>query len=636
MRNEILERKDGKLYIGGIPFIEDGAQFSKIFNTSLNLSSTNQKLTPSDEPSPLTSKGYPFNKEWSNYDPYRLGRAFFSDGYVKNVHRFELFDHINILNKPSLKDESLYYKKREVPVYVFTTDSQNELKDKYQKADLNYDEICLFLTKQPQQTEISATVKLGDSLLKLSNFRSETELENKTWKITDLELNQLSTTFSAKKLITFLNKNNVLFNEDVENISGLFTKKKTDETLKKVEDDHNKTELDFVKFLYQIRNANKLKTKVTYETYSGQGENESKERVFIAGKIFPILNVLYRKDDAFASLIKLKKTTASLLKENFGSDDKRYNTNYISIGNDAIKIFLPKNEAGMEYDKILLDFLTNGKLTANTIGGEFPDYKTYKLALGRSAKPEKAWKGEDGSWLTKDRENKEKRWFSACDFIIENQVQGRLAPFKQIAEFYDYLGILCRSKKYQHEIKWYKGAYKLVNALWILDGGTFIIANDVEIILNELNLGICDYAITQFYRLLYGEFAKTPLKGDAAYNFDREFIIFEQGTVAPPIYNKTSKETIEKFQNMADKDPQGGWHGGGSQLISWLDDIIPAFDDFNPPAKVTDNQFRIDLPLLMLYLDKHKPTATSFKNHLKKNDTLNDETKKTIKPYEIK
>ncbi|MCZ8144591.1 hypothetical protein [Flavobacterium sp.] len=72
--------------------------------------------------------------------------------------------------------------------------------------------------------------------------------------------------------------------------------------------------------------------------------------------------------------------------------------------------------------------------------------------------------------------------------------------------------------------------------------------------LNELNLGICDYAITQFYDLIYGNYAVTPLKDDNAYNWDKKFIEYEQSTVAPPIYEKTSTTTIKKYQKMANKD----------------------------------------------------------------------------------
>jgi hypothetical protein len=52
---------------------------------------------------------------------------------------------------------------------------------------------------------------------------------------------------------------------------------------------------------------------------------------------------------------------------------------------------------------------------------------------------------------------------------------------------------------------------------------------------------------------------------------------------------------------MANKAPVSRM-GTLSYFASGLNDILPAFDDFNPPAKVTDEMFRTDLPLLMLYL----------------------------------
>lgn len=178
-------------------------------------------LNQINENSPFTSKGYPFRKDFSSYRPNSLGRAFFSDGYVSNKNAFEVFDHSNILNKPNLKDEPLFYKEQEIPVYVFTTDSNNELKDKYHKLEINYSEIALFLIKEPQKNEIQVAINLGDSLLKLSNLKNEQEMENKLWTISEIDFNQLSSNFSAKQLISFLNKKNELFNEDVENVTGL-------------------------------------------------------------------------------------------------------------------------------------------------------------------------------------------------------------------------------------------------------------------------------------------------------------------------------------------------------------------------------------------------------------------------------
>jgi len=120
-------------------------------------------------------------------------------------------------------------------------------------------------------------------------------------------------------------------------------------------------------------------------------------------------------------------------------------------------------------------------------------------------------------------------------------------------------------------------------------------------------------------------------KSETLRSGDKQFIIYEQGTVAPPIYRKTSARTISKFQDMADRDPKG-FHGTSAFLASPYS-VFPEFDAFDPPGKVTDTQFRIDLPILMLYLDKHKPTAKSFINHLAENGTLDVEYKEIIRPF---
>ncbi|NRS89924.1 hypothetical protein HNQ02_002858 [Flavobacterium sp. 7E] len=81
---------------------------------------------------------------------------------------------------------------------------------------------------------------------------------------------------------------------------------------------------------------------------------------------------------------------------------------------------------------------------------------------------------------------------------------------------------------------------------------------------------------------------------------------------------------------MADKDGQGdlmhyknSWHGAGG----FLNSVTPEFDD--PwDGDVTDAGFRIDLPLLMLWLDQHKPTSKSFKDKIDKDGYLKDKFKK--------
>jgi len=183
----------------------------------------------------------------------------------------------------------------------------------------------------------------------------------------------------------------------------------------------------------------------------------------------------------------------------------------------------------------------------------------------------------------------------------------------------------------KHKTRWLKGAKKLVNnlATW-LDGGTFVMHNDIEIILSELNIGICDYAITQFYELFYGKYKDDPLeKRQDAYEWYLAFVKHEQGVVAVPIYSKTNKETIKKYQDMADQD------GIKEFLSGKIAKVIPEFDE--PwQGKVTDAQFRIDLPMLMLWLDRHKPTGKKFKDKIDGNGYLLEEFKEKIENYEAK
>lgn len=400
----------------------------------------------------------------------------------------------------------------------------------------------------------------------------------------------------------------------------------------------NKTELNTVKTLFQIRNANYYRKNIKPIQLSDYSTDIfPKERVFIVGKIFPVINILFNYAGVKDVEQKINPLAIEIVE---GASKVKYfdsaihNSKYINIDGGKIKILLPKNYVDNNFPQLMYDFLTNKNYVDQYIGGEFPDYETYKLALRNKAIKIEDWKGQDGSWLTSDRDNNSDRWRTAYSYIIKNKIKGRLAPFKQIYTFYDHVDWYI-TNVYKHEVKWCKGGKALVKALGILEGGFFAIDNDVEIILNELNLGICDFAIEKFHELIYGKYAKTPLKGDKAYQWDAEFITHEQGVIAPPIYRKTSAQTISKYQKMADKDGIDISNGISSLgASSWVfNNITPAFDDFTPKAKVTDDQFRIDLPLLMLYLYKHKPKWYGFKNKLNADGTVNDEIIKIIKPY---
>lgn len=419
----------------------------------------------------------------------------------------------------------------------------------------------------------------------------------------------------------------------------------------KVEYYINKTELNTVKTLFQLRNAHYYKKYVKPIQLSDYSTDIfPKERVFIAGKIFPFINIIftYKNVKDVEQIVKPVYTElvdgASRIKY---YDSKIHNSKYVSINNNKIAILLPKNYGNINFPQLMFDFLTNKSSVDQYIGGEFPDYETYCLALRNKAYSLDKWTGQDGSWLTKDRAENNARWRKGYSYIIQNKIKGRLAPFKQIYDFYNSVDWYI-TNIYKHEVRWCKGAKKLVLAfsespflgnMGSLEGGSKVIDNDVETILNELNLGICDFAIEKFHELMYGKYAKTPLKGSDAYNWDVAFVTYEQQVVAPPIYKKTSNVTIRKYQDMADKKPSSRM-GAGSQVISWFNDILPAFNDFKPNALVTDDKFRTDLPLLMLYLDKHKidknKSSPSLKNYLTLDGHVNDECKKIIKEYAIK
>ncbi|MDH2208327.1 MULTISPECIES: hypothetical protein [Empedobacter] len=396
----------------------------------------------------------------------------------------------------------------------------------------------------------------------------------------------------------------------------------------------NKVETELVKFLYQIRKKNRLKDSIEYDPYTNPYALVTRSRIFIGGKIFSSIDVRYSKE--YSDYTKKNKANCSNIKKDTLSkaelekfNNKNISSTYISIDNGKIKIFLPKETLiGVNYFETLYDFLTNGSRTAEAVKyGEFPDLDFYELATGNT-------KLQNGCWLTKDRKSKNDTWKNACMYIVEHKLQGVIAPFSQIADFYGLLKEKVAQSK--HKTRWLKGAYKLVDALNIVDGGSAFVSNDVEIILNELNIGICDYAITQFYDLFYGKYKNSPLDTfDKAYKWDLSFVQHEQGSVALPIYAKVSKNTIEKFQNMADKDGQSGWHGA----TGIFNRVTPEFDDpWN--GKVTDPQFRIDLPMLMLWLDKHKPTIkdknSPFYGKVDKNGYLLEKYKKIIRKYEAK
>lgn len=423
-------------------------------------------------------------------------------------------------------------------------------------------------------------------------------------------------------------------------------------------------EEDLVKYLYQIRAANRNSGKesggILYWDYFRKGE---RTRIFIAGKIFPVLRIdteLGSSIDCDSKKIQLLGITQEELYKELGAKsyvDKiyvknTYSCSYIYI-DGKIKIYVPffNPKMGINYPELMLDFLKNGKKTQVVSSyGEFPSLEHYVLATGEKDLGK-------GCWLKEDR-GKEV-WKNACMYIVKHKLKGILGPFGQIGEFYDFLDKKIM-KETKHKTRWLKGAKNLVSSLEMLDAklARGFVNDYIEVVLMELNVGICDYAITQFYELFFGKYKNDPRdnsfasEGDKekgfskAYIFDRDFVIHEQGVIAIPIYEKYKTlypDVLEEYQKMADPD------GKINRIIAARYKVLPPFKDWN--AKVTDTQFRIDLPLLMLWLDIHQPTDKAFKGKVYEEDTedkidekkrkvfkntLKEEWRKKIREYEIK
>lgn len=212
-QGNIISSKEGiwfDLRYGDAPFIFSTsiprAELEKFTPNPITEQTFLNQLKGSDKPSPFTSKGYPFSKELSSYNPTSLGRAFFSDGVVKKYFNdLNVYDNIStFLNlKSNLKDEPIYFKKRAVSLSIYTADNEQEISDKYKRLNLFSDEIGVFALEK--KDTIDFKIKLGTGLLDVSRFQTSSELKNYTKSVKKEELK--NSTISTKKILD-------LFKED--------------------------------------------------------------------------------------------------------------------------------------------------------------------------------------------------------------------------------------------------------------------------------------------------------------------------------------------------------------------------------------------------------------------------------------
>ncbi|KKO92847.1 hypothetical protein AAW12_02635 [Sphingobacterium sp. Ag1] len=140
-----------------------------------------------------------------------------------------------------------------------------------------------------------------------------------------------------------------------------------------------------------------------------------------------------------------------------------------------------------------------------------------------------------GDWRTSDRLNNTRVWSSANEYNTRNGRKNQYAAFAQVRDYYSW--VKEQSEARGHEVKWMKGALGLVDALaYYLEGGNWLVGDDVEQLLAKLNVGIQNGTMNAFNELLYGKYSSSPLKGHAAQAWDEALVNYEQGQIAPPIY----------------------------------------------------------------------------------------------------
>lgn len=211
-------------------------------------------------------------------------------------------------------------------------------------------------------------------------------------------------------------------------------------------------------------------------------------------------------------------------------------------------------------------------------------------------------------WIKADRLSQSGSWITACENITRDQAQGKLLPFAQVRDY--YIWVTRTLDGMGHESRWVKGALYLVNELTNkYEGGMKMgtwSATEVIPLLEELNVGIVDYAITQFHRLMYGDLKDNPLQGDDAYEFDKQFIQTEQGQVAFEVYSRyEGTKALDTMNGMFTKESWLGW------AASFVASEIPTHQkhiqaDLNDPETNFGQDARTNIPLYMLYPDQHR------------------------------
>lgn len=223
------------------------------------------------------------------------------------------------------------------------------------------------------------------------------------------------------------------------------------------------------------------------------------------------------------------------------------------------------------------------------------------------------WDGSDGAWLTKDREENSVRWRTAVKTIIKEEYEDRFQPFQEVLDFYYTTQIFVEEKG--HEIKWIKGATYLIEDLvkgfylarvaneyaeleeWeflysLKDITSWAINNlelqELEHVMGNINLTICDFAVEKFNELLYEDYKDSPRVGKQAYEFDRDFVLLEQRDEALNDYIDADDNYPNALQRIHDF-----FHGVLPVWLLGIKTTTPVFPQYhfneNYSANLTEN-----------------------------------------------
>jgi hypothetical protein len=133
--------------------------------------------------------------------------------------------------------------------------------------------------------------------------------------------------------------------------------------------------------------------------------------------------------------------------------------------------------------------------------------------------------------------------------------------------------------------------------------------DNLKKLLAALNVAIADYAITQFNRLLYGEYRMKPRTDLNAWKFDKQFIMSEQIPTAFTVYSDTRFSDGIALENQIFN--KKGFFVGYDLVVDVA--FIPVYPDQYNSVLSEDNgshprygeASRVQIPLAMLYPNQY-------------------------------